>query len=112
MRDELVRRFADFGTRTAIFDQETGFTFYELLDRVRYTENVLSKHGVAPHDVVVVNGNYSLNSIATLLALFLNRNVVVPMVTLNERDLGTVTEHCRPKFLVTTDADLDVAELM
>lgn len=111
MRDELVRRFTEFGTRTAIFDQEIVFTYQELLDRIRYTQDVLGKHGVAPHDIVVVNGDYSPSSIATLFALFLNRNVVVPLVTLNERDLDTVTEHCRPKFLVRTGADLDVEEL-
>ncbi|THA24784.1 long-chain fatty acid--CoA ligase [Streptomyces sp. RKND-216] len=112
MRDELIRRFTNFGTRTAILDQADGFTYQELLERIRYTQDVLEKHGVAPHDVVVVNGNYSLGSIATLLALFLNRNVVVPLVTLSERDLDTVTEHCRPRFLVTPDgAELGVEEL-
>lgn len=111
MRNELVRRFEEFGTRTAIFDREVAFSYDELLDRIRYAQNVLSKNGVVPHDVVVVNGGYSLNSVATLLALFLDRCVVVPLVTLNERDLDTVTEHCRPRFLVTAGTELDVEEL-
>lgn len=111
MRNELVERFEEFGARTAIFDQEVAYSYDELLDRVRYAQHVLSKNGVVPHDVVVVNGSYSLNSVATLLALFLDRCVVVPLVTLNERDLGTVTEHCRPRFLVTAGSDLDVEEL-
>lgn len=111
MRNELVRRFEEFGARTAIFDQEVAYSYDELLDRVRYAQHVLGKNGVAPHDVVVVNGSYSLNSVATLLALFLDRCVVVPLVTLNERDLDTVTEHCRPRFLVTAGSDLDVEEL-
>lgn len=93
--------------RTALCDQETGFTYQELLDRIRHTQQVLDKNGVAPHDVVVVNGGYSLSSIAAVLALFLNRNVVVPLVTLNDRDLETVTEHCRPRFLVRAGAGLD-----
>ncbi|MEU0130480.1 AMP-binding protein [Streptomyces sp. NPDC006289] len=111
MRDELVGRFADFGTKTAVFDQDTAFTYQDLLDRIRYTRDVLGRHGVAPHDVVVVHGNYSLDSIATVLALFLGRNVVVPLVTLGERDLDTVVEHCRPRFLVRTGAGLVVEEL-
>lgn len=111
MRNELVRRFEEFGARTAIFDKEVAYSYDELLDRVRYAQHVLGKNGVAPHDVVVVNGSYSLNSVATLLALFLDRCVVVPLVTLNERDLDTVTEHCRPRFLVTAGSDLDVEEL-
>ncbi|WP_224273815.1 class I adenylate-forming enzyme family protein [Streptomyces sp. LS1784] len=111
MRDELVRRFEEFGRKTALIDRQVEFGYDDLLDRIRSAREMLRAHGVAPHDVVVVNGGYSPNSIAALFALFLNRNVVVPMVTLNERDLGTVMEHCRPGFLLRAGAGLELDEL-
>lgn len=142
VRDELVRRFTEFGPRPALAsregagrgetrregaapegadrqgaDGESRVPYDELLERIRHTQRVLEKHGVAPHDVVVVHGNYSAASVAALFALFLNRNTVVPLATLGERDLATVTEHCRPRFLITADADaasgdgLEVEEL-
>lgn len=111
MRDELVRKFESFGTRTAIRHQRLGLTYDELLGRIHSVRELLSARGVAPHDVVIVNGNYSLDSIATLLALYLDRNVVVPMVAPNARDLETVTEHCRPAFLVKTGDDFEIQEL-
>ncbi|EEP74971.1 adenylating enzyme cmlK [Micromonospora sp. ATCC 39149] len=111
MRDELLRRFAGFGNRTALFDQGTGFTYEDLLNRIHHTRDRLAAHGVAPHDVVIVHGDYSVDSIATLLALFLNRNVVVPVVTLNALALDTLVEHCRPGYLVRTGTGLDIQDL-
>ncbi|MFI9643458.1 class I adenylate-forming enzyme family protein [Micromonospora sp. NPDC051925] len=111
MRDELLRRFAEFGTRTAVFDQGTGFTYDDLLDRIHHARERLAANGVAPRDVVIVHGDYSVDAIAVLLASFLNRNVVVPVVTLNEPTLDTVVAHCRPGYLVRTDTGLDIKVL-
>jgi acyl-CoA synthetase (AMP-forming)/AMP-acid ligase II len=111
MREELIRRFESFGTRTAICDRQASVAYDEFLGRIRTVRELLSTRAVAPHDVVIVNGTYSLNSIATLFALFLNRNVVVPMVTSYARDVDTVREHCRPAFVVTAGTDLDIQEL-
>ncbi|WP_255947786.1 class I adenylate-forming enzyme family protein [Streptomyces odontomachi] len=111
MRDELIRRFEDFGTRTALYEQRTGFTYADLLDRIRRVRDRLGAAGVAAHDTVVVNGDYSLDSIATLLALYLNRNVVVPVVALNATNLDTITEYCRPRYLVKPGAEPDIQAL-
>ncbi|KUM90830.1 MULTISPECIES: ANL family adenylate-forming protein [Streptomyces] len=112
MRDELVRRFEDFGTRTALFDRGTAVTYAELLKRIRDTRERLALHGVKPRETVVVHGDYSTDSVATLFALFLDRNVVVPVVTLTDTTLDTLTEHCRPSHLVgTTEAGVEIRDL-
>ncbi|MFI0925006.1 fatty acid--CoA ligase family protein [Streptomyces sp. NPDC021012] len=112
MREELLRRFEDFGTRTALFDRGTAVTYAELLKRIRDTRERLALHGVKPRETVVVHGDYSLDSVATLFALFLDRNVVVPVVTLTDTTLGTLVEHCRPGHLVrTTEAGTEIEDL-
>jgi acyl-CoA synthetase (AMP-forming)/AMP-acid ligase II len=112
MRDELVRRFEDFGTRTALFDRGTAVTYAELLKRIRDTRERLALHGVKPRETVVVHGDYSLDSVATLFALFLDRNVVVPVVTLTDTTLDTLVEHCRPGHLVgTTETGVEIQGL-
>lgn len=108
MRDELVRRFEDFGERTAVFDRGAPFTYRDLLGQIRDVQKRLVD--VAPHEVVVVNGDFSLEAIATLFALYLNRNVVVPVVTLNDRILKTVVEHCRPGHLVKVGGEIEPIE--
>lgn len=111
MRDELIRRFDDFGTRIALYDQQVAFTYADLLDRIRWTQTQLSKHGVAPHDTIIVQGDHSLNSIAALFALYINRNVVVPVSALNDKNLEAITEYCNPKYLVKPGAEFDVQAL-
>ncbi|MGW4749476.1 class I adenylate-forming enzyme family protein [Streptomyces sp. NPDC004290] len=112
MRDELLRRFEDFGTRTALFDRGTAVTYAELLKRIRDTRERLALHGVRPRETVVVHGDYSLDSVATLFALFLDRNVVVPVVTLTDTTLATLVEHCRPGHLVrTTGTGTEIEDL-
>ncbi|GGT60490.1 class I adenylate-forming enzyme family protein [Streptomyces purpureus] len=112
MRDELVRRFEDFGTWTALFDRGTPVTYADLLGRIRDIRERLARHGVVPGQAVIVHGDYSLDSVATLFALYLDRNVVVPVVTLTDKTLDTLVEHCRPGHLVrTTDAGIEVEEL-
>ncbi|WP_431780386.1 class I adenylate-forming enzyme family protein [Streptomyces chumphonensis] len=102
MREELVRRFEDFGTRTALFDRGAAVTYEELLKRVRDIRERLELHGVEPRETVVVQGDYSLDSVATLFSLFLNRNVVVPVANLTDTTLDTLVEHCRPGHVVET----------
>ncbi|MFD4030004.1 class I adenylate-forming enzyme family protein [Streptomyces sp. NPDC058637] len=112
MRDELVRRFEDFGTRTALFDRGTAVTYAELLKRIRDLRERLALHGVKPRETVVVHGDHSLDSVAALFALFLDRNVVVPVVTLTDTTLDTLLEHCRPGHLVrTTGAGVEIEDL-
>jgi acyl-CoA synthetase (AMP-forming)/AMP-acid ligase II len=111
MRDELVRRFEDFGTRTALFDRGTAVTYAELMKRIRDTRERLALHGVRPRETVVVHGDYSIDSVATLFALFLERNVVVPVVTLTDTMLDTLVEHCRPSHLVAmTEAGVQIQD--
>ncbi|GGY38880.1 class I adenylate-forming enzyme family protein [Streptomyces omiyaensis] len=112
MRDELLRRFEDFGARTALFDRGTAVTYAELLKRIGETRQLLALHGVKPRETVVVHGDYSLDSVAALFALFLDRNVVVPVVTLTDTTLDTLVEHCRPGHLIrTTGAGTEVEDL-
>ncbi|MEV1050119.1 fatty acid--CoA ligase family protein [Streptomyces sp. NPDC049887] len=112
MRDELVRRFEDFGTRTALFDRGTAVTYAELLKRIRDTRERLALHGVKPRETVVVHGDYSLDSVAALFALFLDRNVIVPAVTLTDTTLDTLVEHCQPGHLVgMTEAGVEIQDL-
>ncbi|MER5963224.1 fatty acid--CoA ligase family protein [Streptomyces sp. NPDC002057] len=113
MRDELVRRFEDFGTRTALFDRGAAVTYAELLQRIREVRERLVLHGVRPRETVVVHGDYSLDSVAVLFALHLGRNVVVPVVTLTDTTLGTLVEHCRPGHLVKASGDgVEIEELV
>ncbi|WP_327694187.1 ANL family adenylate-forming protein [Streptomyces sp. NBC_00459] len=104
MRRELIGKLEQFGDRTAVLDRGTRHSYGELVAEIRRVRERLDEHGVRSHDVVVLNADFSFRSIAVLLALYLNRNIVVPVVTFTESTLATVTESCRPRHLIRVGA--------
>jgi len=108
MRNELLARFDELGDRTAVVEGDTPNSYRDLADGIRRLDRMLQSQRVRPHDVVILNGDFSFLSIATLLALYLNRNIVIPVVTLTEGTLGTVTESCSPRHLVRVGEDLEI----
>ncbi|MBP2706967.1 long-chain fatty acid--CoA ligase [Microbispora sp. RL4-1S] len=108
MRDAIVRRFDELGDRVAVVDADAAYSYRDLADEIRRLGAVLAEHRVLPHDVVVLNGDFSFPSITALLALHVNRNVVVPVVTLTETVLTTVTASCSPRHLLRTGADVEI----
>lgn len=108
MRHELVDRIADFGSRTAVIDRETAYTYSDLAQEIRRLEGVLREHGVRPHEAVILNGDFSFQSIAALFALYLNKNVIVPLVTPTESALSAIEESCAPRHFAKVGDELDI----
>ncbi|MEU9856982.1 long-chain fatty acid--CoA ligase [Streptomyces sp. NPDC047974] len=104
-RDELAERFARLGDRPAVIDKGRTHSYGDLARAIRTTADRLRERGVAPHEAVVLNSDFSFGSIATLLALYMNRNVVVPLVAFTEGALRTVNDSCAPRHLVKVADD-------
>ncbi|MGW4641048.1 long-chain fatty acid--CoA ligase [Sphaerisporangium sp. NPDC004334] len=108
MRDAILARFDELGDRTAVVDADAAYGYRDLADETRRLGTFLAEHGVPPHDVVVLNGDFSFRSIAALLALYLNRNVLVPVVNLTDPVLATVTRSCSPRHLMRVGAEVEI----
>ena len=108
MRNELLGRLDELGARTAVVDGDVPYTYRDLADQIRRLGQELQSHHVRPHDAVVLNGDFSFLSIAALFALYLNRNTVIPVVTLTEGTLGTITESCSPQHIVRVAEDVGI----
>lgn len=111
MRDAILARFDELGDRAAVVEKDTAYSYRQLADETRRLGTFLREHGVAPHDVVVLNGDFSFTAIAALLALYIGRNVLVPVVTLTDAVLATVTRACAPRFVLRTVAEARIEEI-
>jgi acyl-coenzyme A synthetase/AMP-(fatty) acid ligase len=105
---DLVVRFEQLGPRPAVIDKEIQYTYGDLAGRIRQVTEILQAHRVRPHDAVVLNGDFSFLSIATLLALYINRNIVIIVVSLNGVALATITESCFPQHIIKVAEELDI----
>lgn len=108
MRDELLARLDDLGDRTAVFDGDTRHSYRDLADAIRRLTAMLASRPVRAHDAVILNADFSFGSIAALLALYLNRNVIIPVVTLTDATLATLRDSCSPRHLLRTGEDLHI----
>jgi acyl-coenzyme A synthetase/AMP-(fatty) acid ligase len=102
VREEFLRRLSGFGERTAMWAGDTEHSYAELLARVGELREMLDRHGAVAADAVVLEGDYSLDAVAALFALYLNRNTVVPLVNATRSAMDTVRQTCSPRFVIRT----------
>src|SRR5258708_24311468 len=108
MRRDLVSRLAELGPRTAVVEREVPYTYADLAKRIDQVTQILEEHRVQPHDVVVLNGDFSFLSIATLFALYVNRNIVIPVATPTDAALGTIAQSCHPRHVIDAREKLGI----
>ena len=74
----LQQRLTDYASRPAIIDQQRICTYQQLQQYRDEWAIVLKQQGIEEGAVVLLIADYAISSIALLLALFDNHNIVVP----------------------------------
>lgn len=75
----LLEKMAQWKEESAIVWHCQSFTYGELLERIAFWREELGIHRIQQGQVVALEGDYSLNSCALLLALIDSRAIVVPL---------------------------------
>nr|WP_321312068.1 fatty acid--CoA ligase family protein [uncultured Campylobacter sp.] len=81
----LLERFRDNADKIAIIDDGKSYTYGELLKGILVLQSTTLK-GIQ-NKVVAIIGGYSFYNIALFLALYENKNIIVPLVECNETAL-------------------------
>lgn len=89
-RSQLLITLAEPANRLALLHGDQSYTYVQLLEEIELALQVLIVQGVQPGEAVILNADYSVKAVATLLALYLNRNIVAPLVDLSERAVSTL----------------------
>jgi long-chain acyl-CoA synthetase len=79
----LFERMDEWRHHPALVWRDTPVTYGELLERSRELEGELQRRAVSPGDVVLVEGDFSPNAVALVLALIRYRAVAVPITRLS-----------------------------
>ncbi len=77
--DFLTAQFASFGQADALVWRDTGVSYEWLAQRVEHWRRRCAAEGLAARTVVSLEGDFSPNSVALLLALIDLRAIVVPL---------------------------------
>lgn len=81
----LLERFRNNADKIAIIDDSKSYTYGELLEGILDLQSTTLK-GIQ-NKVVAIIGGYSFYNIALFLALYENKNIIVPLVECNETAL-------------------------
>lgn len=93
----LFERLASWGEAEAIVQADGAYTYAALRAAVRATDVSM----VQPGDVVLLRGDYSLRSIALLLALLDRRAIVAPVAPGAQVETATLAASSRAQWLAT-----------
>ncbi len=104
-REALLAALAEPGPRLALLHGEQSCSYQQLCLRIANSRQWLRSQGIMPGEAVILNGDYSVGAVATLLALYLDRNVVAPLVDLSDRAVATLQSaaHCQHRIQVSGD---------
>ena len=76
--DFLIERFKTNAQQPAIIWKDTTLTYAELLSKYFDAIRFIEENAILKGEVVSLNGDFTPNTIALLLALIQNENIIVP----------------------------------
>jgi len=78
----LADRLQKHGDDEAVIHDDRIFSYADIVRRIDEWTERLSEHGISPGSVVAIIGDYSPEAVSLVIALILNRNIVVPLTPL------------------------------
>ncbi len=77
----LLDSFLMLDEKIAIIHKDISYTYKDLFNNIESIKNTIIKDNICQGEVVSILDDYSFNSISLLLALYQNKNIVVPIAT-------------------------------
>ena len=96
----LIENFLAFDSKIAIVDDTQSYTYRDLHTKVQTLQKTLLKD-VKSGEVVSVVDDYSFHSIALLLALYQNKNIIVPIASTLPDEIQTRVEESFSSRVIT-----------
>ncbi len=103
----LIENFIHFNTKTAIIHNEKGYTYKELFLEIESIKNSHLKD-IVSGDVVAILSDYSFKSIALLLALYENQNIIVPITSDLENEINEKIEESFVNKIIKIDTEYSI----
>lgn len=108
MRDTLTARLRILNDRVAVIDRGTSRSYAELADEIDRLGTAFDAAGMDAGATVVLHGDFSFSQIAAFYALYLRRNIVIPVVSFTEISYDAVRNTCRAEFVVEVGDEVTV----
>ena len=109
---EFLKKLQSKGERIAVIENESVFTYANLYKKIEQFLVEFEKSGIKGGQVVILYGDYSFYSIALLLALAANKNIVVPITKIPAQELDERKQESNAEWLIfVNDSDFQLERL-
>jgi acyl-coenzyme A synthetase/AMP-(fatty) acid ligase len=99
----LLERMDQWRDRSALVWHDQVFSYDKILNSFAFWQNQLKFKGVHPGEVVALEGDYSPEACAILLALVNQKNIVVPLTTATGSQREEFMETAEVQVVITSD---------
>ena len=84
----LIDSFKNADAKIAIIHKGESYSYGHLFNNIEKIKKDVIKDSILPGEVVSILSDYSFNSICLLLALYQNKNIIVPITTTIENEVN------------------------
>ena len=105
------QRFTDYAERAFLVEADTVYNYSALTARIEDYHAEFKQSGVQAGDVVALHGDYTLNGIAALFALFGLQAIVAPITSTSQAEITLREEAAQAKWRVQARKDLLIQQL-
>lgn len=99
---DVVSVLSKFMDKPCLVVEDKSYSYNELVSKIIQIKNILIENKIISGKVVIINGDYSLESIAVFFALFLNKNIIVPIATVIEQEIKDRIEIVNADYIFDT----------
>lgn len=101
----FLENFKDNYLKDAIIWKDSAYTYEQLYNKVNDWDLWLEENGVANYDVVVIEGDFSPNSISLFFSLIKLNCVIVPLTDSVSEKRNVFIEIAKAKYVISIEAN-------
>ncbi len=111
MCDWLLQRFSDYAERPFLAYRDVEYSYQDLADQIDHFARCFTQAGIRAGDVVILQGDYSLEGIASLFALFRIKAIAAPIATASSEEARSRQQEARARWNVTAGSPPAITSL-
>lgn len=111
MTDWLIEKIDTFADRVFLTQKDQVIPYSALSQAIAVQKNRFTQAGIQSADIVILNGDYTLSAIASLLALFELKAIVAPVAIDAENERKQRIEASKAQWEIDTEPETIITQL-
>ena len=111
MTNWLIDRINNYSDRIFLSDRTHSYSYSDLNISIKSSLKNFKNAGIKAGDIVILNGDYNIKSIASLLALFTMKAIVAPLSSVAKNEFTKCVEASKAEWKISTLNQIKINQL-